>query len=212
MLLRDYPEVENEWGFTQADPRVLPVCVGEVESTGMRTLQFSEDHVADLVQRGKTRAIEIHAPAGSVVLFDMRPVHTGKGLVNSTRMSVANRRRIFACEGSAARRMRLPALRFNFDVAGHEHIQNIPVARPTRFPRRLHQGTHPPGLFDSQNHRQRRQICRARRAGGRLHAELRADVRVAGARAACLRVLYIAWRLGPVGLLINVCEVMLPYM
>ena len=95
MVLKDYPEIENEWGFAQPDPRVLPVCVGEVESTGKRPLQFSEDHVADLVQRRKARAVEIHAPAGSVVLFDMRPVHTGKGLVNSTRMSVANRRRSF---------------------------------------------------------------------------------------------------------------------
>ena len=34
MVLKDYPEIENEWGFAQPDPRVLPVCVGEVESTG----------------------------------------------------------------------------------------------------------------------------------------------------------------------------------
>ncbi|CAH0378917.1 unnamed protein product, partial [Pelagomonas calceolata] len=48
VVLKDYPEIENEWGFAQPDPRVLPVCVGEVESTGKRPLQFSEDHVADL--------------------------------------------------------------------------------------------------------------------------------------------------------------------
>ena len=89
-MLRDYPVVTSKWGFTQPDPQALPVCTGEVEATGSHVLRYSTEHVISLVQRTRARPVEIHAPRGTVILFDNSNIHLGKSIVNASRTSVTN--------------------------------------------------------------------------------------------------------------------------
>ena len=89
-VLENYPVVTNAHGFEQPDPRVLPVCDGDLEATGKRVLRFSEGHVVELLERGLARSVEIHAPAGTLIVFDVSAVHTGKVVLNGSRASLTN--------------------------------------------------------------------------------------------------------------------------
>ena len=89
-VLEHYPVVTNAHGFEQPDPRVLPVCDGDLEATGKRVLRFSEGHVVELLERGLARSVEIHAPAGTLIVFDVSAVHTGKVVLNGSRASLTN--------------------------------------------------------------------------------------------------------------------------
>lgn len=88
-VMRGYPKVVDEYGWLRPDPAVLPVCSGEVDERGDHVLRFGTGDVIEMMrQSNSTRAVEIHAPAGTAVVFDITSVHTGKGLNQGSRDSV----------------------------------------------------------------------------------------------------------------------------
>ncbi|KAH8055622.1 hypothetical protein JL722_7960 [Aureococcus anophagefferens] len=65
-VLENYPVVTNAHGFEQPDPRVLPVCDGDLEATGKRVLRFSEGHVVELLERGLARSVVLNGSRASL--------------------------------------------------------------------------------------------------------------------------------------------------
>lgn len=87
--LHGYPRMVNRFGFDAPD---LKMCYDVDDSSGKRVLRYDTN---DLIRKMRAKesgmhAIEVHAPAGSVILFDISTVHHGKNVRNSSRMSLTN--------------------------------------------------------------------------------------------------------------------------
>ena len=87
--LRGYPKRVDRFGFTAPD---LKMCAGyDVEdSSGRHVLRYDTSDIIRKMHEQALHAVEVHAPAGSVILFDISTVHHGKNLLNSSRMSLTN--------------------------------------------------------------------------------------------------------------------------
>jgi hypothetical protein len=93
-MLQNYPQVFNKDGYLQPDEERLPICSG-TDGAGVAAIRFLTEHVlAELRREAKsnngTRAVEVHAPAGTVILFDVTTIHTGMPISNASRTSVTN--------------------------------------------------------------------------------------------------------------------------